>query len=73
MILVALSLYAISLALTTGALLTAGAVTSGSLVVELISLTVANAAAAIFRFSVLRAWVFRPRALSNPAPILEVS
>jgi putative flippase GtrA len=73
MILVALSLYAISLALTTGALLTAGAVTSGSLVVELIFLTVANAAAAIFRFSVLRAWVFRPRALSNPAPILEVS
>jgi len=73
MILVVLSLYAISLGLTTGALLIAGAVTSGSLVVELIALTAANAVAAIFRFSVLRAWVFRPRALANPAPILEVS
>ena len=72
-ILVVLSLYAISLALTTGALLIAGAVTSASLVIELIAITVANAVAAIFRFSVLRAWVFRPRFSTNPADILEVS
>jgi glycosyltransferase involved in cell wall biosynthesis len=73
MILVVLSLYAISLALTTGALLIANAVTSGSLVAELIAITVANAVAAVFRFSVLRAWVFRPRTLADPAPTLEVS
>jgi hypothetical protein len=73
MILVVLSLYAISLALTTGALLVASVVTSGSLAVELFAITVANAVAAIFRFSVLRAWVFRPRALTNPVPTLEVS
>lgn len=73
MILVLLSLYAISLALTTGALLLAGALTSGSLVIELIAITVANAVAAVFRFSILRAWVFRSRALTNSAPVLEVS
>ncbi|HEY1446590.1 MAG TPA: bifunctional glycosyltransferase family 2/GtrA family protein [Acidimicrobiales bacterium] len=73
MILVVLSLYAISLALTTGALLIANAVTSGSLVAELIAITVANAVAAVFRFSMLRAWVFRPRTLTDPAPTLEVS
>jgi glycosyltransferase involved in cell wall biosynthesis len=73
MLLVVLSLYAISLALTTGALLIASVVWSGALVPELIAITAANAAAAIFRFSVLRAWVFRPRALTNPTPTLEVS
>jgi glycosyltransferase involved in cell wall biosynthesis len=73
MIPVLLSLYAISLALTTGALLIADAVTSGSLVVELVAITVANAVAAIFRFSVLRAWVFRPRLSTDPTPVLEVS
>jgi putative flippase GtrA len=73
MILVVLSLYAISLALTTGALLVAGVLTSGSLLAELVAITVANAVAAIFRFGVLRAWVFRPRPLANPAPTLEVS
>jgi glycosyltransferase involved in cell wall biosynthesis len=73
MILVLLSLYAISLALTTGALLLAGALTSRSLVIELIAITVANAVAAVFRFSILRAWVFRSRALTNSAPTSEVS
>jgi putative flippase GtrA len=73
MVLVVLSLYAISLALTTGALLVAGVVWSGALAPELVAITAANAVAAIFRFSVLRAWVFRPRALPNPAPSLEVS
>jgi glycosyltransferase involved in cell wall biosynthesis len=73
MVLIALSLYVISLALTTGALLLAGMVTSDSLVTELIAITVANAVAAIFRFSVLRTWVFRSRALTNPSPTLEVT
>ncbi|HEX4160881.1 MAG TPA: hypothetical protein VHZ05_00185, partial [Acidimicrobiales bacterium] len=73
MIVVVLSLYSISLALTTGALLVASVMTSGSLVAEVIAITVANAVAAIFRFSVLRAWIFRPRALTNPVPTLEVS
>ncbi len=71
--LVVLSLYAISLALTTGALLIAGVVWSGALVPELMAITAANAVAAVFRFSVLRAWVFRPRASTNPVPTLEVS
>ena len=73
MVLVVLSLYAISLALTTGALLIAGVLWSGALAPELVAITAANAVAAIFRFSVLRAWVFRSRALTNPAPTLEVS
>jgi glycosyltransferase involved in cell wall biosynthesis len=73
MILVVLSLYAISLALTTGALLIAGAVWPGALLAELVAITVANAVAAIFRFSVLRAWVFRPGRPASPAPTLEVS
>jgi len=73
MVLVVLSLYAISVALTTGALLIAGVLWSGALAPELVAITAANAVAAIFRFSVLRAWVFRSRALTNPAPTLEVS
>jgi glycosyltransferase involved in cell wall biosynthesis len=73
MLLVVLSLYAISVALTTGALLMAGVVWPGALAAELLAITAANALAAIFRFSVLRAWVFRPRAVTVPAPTLEVS
>jgi glycosyltransferase involved in cell wall biosynthesis len=73
MVLVVASLYAISLALTTGALLITGVVASGSLVAELIAITVANAVAAVFRFGVLRAWIFRPRGMSTPAPSLEVA
>jgi putative flippase GtrA len=46
---------------------------SGVLAPELVAITAANAVAAIFRFSVLRAWVFRSRAVTNPAPTLEVS
>ena len=73
MLLVVASLYAISLALTTGALLAAGAAASGALVPELIAITAANALAAVFRFGVLRAWIFRPRAVTLPVPTLEVS
>ena len=73
MLLVVASLYAISLALTTGALLAAGAAAPGALVPELVAITAANALAAVFRFGVLRAWIFRPRAVTVPAPTLEVS
>jgi glycosyltransferase involved in cell wall biosynthesis len=72
MMLVVLSLYAISLALTSGALLIAGVVAPGSLVAEVVAITAANAVAAIFRFSVLRAWIFRSRALTAAASSLEV-
>ncbi|HEX3333792.1 MAG TPA: dolichyl-phosphate beta-glucosyltransferase [Acidimicrobiales bacterium] len=66
MLAVAAALYALSLALTTLALLAAGWLAPGALLLELGALTVANALAATFRFTVLRAWVFRP--LSTPAP-----
>jgi putative flippase GtrA len=68
---VAAGLYAVSLALTTLALLVAGWVAPGALLVELGALTAANALAATVRFSVLRAWIFRPR--PAPAPLMEVS
>jgi glycosyltransferase involved in cell wall biosynthesis len=59
------SLYAISLALTTGALLSVGLISSHAVVPELVAITLANAIAAIFRFSVLRTWIFRPRAVTT--------
>jgi glycosyltransferase involved in cell wall biosynthesis len=68
---VAGGLYVISLALTTLALLVAGWVAPGALPVELGALVAANALAATVRFSVLRAWIFRPRV--TPAPLMEVS
>jgi putative flippase GtrA len=71
MVVVAAGLYAVSLALTTLALLVAGWVAPGALLPELGALTMANALAATVRFSVLRAWIFRPRL--TPAPLLEVS
>jgi len=61
---VALGLFAISLGLTTLALVAAHALSGPSLAVALVAVTVANAAAAVLRFSILRAWVFRPGALS---------
>jgi putative flippase GtrA len=71
MVAVAAGLYAVSLALTTLALLVAGWVAPGALLAELGALAVANAFAATVRFSVLRAWIFRPRLA--PAPLMEVS
>jgi putative flippase GtrA len=59
---VASGLYAVSLAFTTVALLLAQWVAPGALLVELVALTVANVIAAVFRFAVLRAWIFRPSA-----------
>jgi hypothetical protein len=38
-----------------------------------VAITVANAVAAIFRFTVLRTWIFRPRALTTTQRQLEES
>ena len=62
---VSAGLFAISLVLTSLGLLAAHALSGSSLAVALVAVTVANAAAAVFRFAILRAWVFRPGA---PAP-----
>jgi glycosyltransferase involved in cell wall biosynthesis len=53
-------LFAISLVLTSVGLLAAHAVAGSSLPMALIAVTVANAVAAVLRFAILRAWVFRP-------------
>ncbi len=73
MVLVLASLYAISVGLTTLALLIAGWIAPGALLLELVAITVANAVAAIFRFTALRAWIFRPRALTTTQAPLEAS
>jgi hypothetical protein len=71
MVAVGAGLYAVSLALTTLALLVAGWVAPGALLAELGAILAANALAAIVRFSVLRAWIFRP--LLVPAPLTVAS
>jgi hypothetical protein len=73
MIAVVASLYGISLALTSLALLCAGLLAPGSVLLEVVSITAANAVAAIFRFTVLRAWVFRPGAIPTTGAALEAS
>jgi len=62
----------VSLALTTLGLLVAQWVAPGALAPELVAITVANVVAAVFRFAVLRAWIFRPSARPGADP-LEVS
>jgi hypothetical protein len=57
---VAVGLFLISLALTTLALAAAHALSATSLPIALIAVTVGNAVAAVLRFAILRAWVFRP-------------
>jgi hypothetical protein len=59
---VSAGLFAISLVLTSLGLLAAHALSGSSLAVALVAVTVANAAAAVLRFAILRAWVFRPAA-----------
>ncbi len=59
---VSAGLFAISLVLTSLGLLAAHAISGSSLPVALVAVTVANAAAAVLRFAILRAWVFRPAA-----------
>jgi hypothetical protein len=73
MAVVAGGLYLISLAFTTAALLIVHWVAAGSLFWELVALTVANAVAAVFRFSVLRAWIFRPGARPSASPDAPVA
>jgi putative flippase GtrA len=67
----AAGLFSISMALTTGALLTAHAVSATSLTSQLVAVTIANAVAALVRFTVLRAWVFRPEIVVGPDPSLH--
>ena len=55
------ALLTVSLAFTTLALLVTQVLGIDSLVPELVAVTVANAAAAAFRFVILRTWIFRPR------------
>jgi putative flippase GtrA len=57
---VSAGLFAISLVLTSLGLLAAHALSASSLPVALLAVIVANAAAAVLRFAILRAWVFRP-------------
>jgi glycosyltransferase involved in cell wall biosynthesis len=73
MAVVAGGLYLISLAFTTAGLLIVHWVAAGSLFWELVTLTVANAVAAVFRFSVLRAWIFRPGARPSASPDAPVA
>jgi glycosyltransferase involved in cell wall biosynthesis len=62
---VSAGLFAISLALTSLGLVAAHALSASSLPVALVAVIVANAAASVLRFAILRAWVFRP---DPPAP-----
>jgi Glycosyl transferase family 2 len=63
---VAVGLFAVSLSLTMLALLAAHALSAQSLPLALVAVTVANAAASVVRFAILRAWVFRPVAAPSP-------
>ena len=69
---VAAGLYVVSLGCTTVGLLVAQLVAPGALFPELVAITVANLAAAVFRFAVLRAWIFRPCVGTDAEP-LEMS
>ena len=57
---VASGLFLVSLGLTTLGLVVAQWIAPGALLAQLVALTVANLIAAVFRFAVLRAWIFRP-------------
>jgi hypothetical protein len=53
-------LYAVSLTVTTAALLVAGALGAHALAPTLVAVTLANGAASLVRFALLRGWAFRP-------------
>jgi putative flippase GtrA len=72
MALVTVLLYMVSLAFTSLGLVVAQWVAPGALLAEVVALTLANAVAAVFRFSVLRAWIFRPGTRSA-TDMMEVS
>jgi len=63
---VAVGLYLLSLALTTLGLVVVQLLDGPSLGFDLLAVTAANAVAAVLRFAVLRAWVFRPNAPGSP-------
>ena len=65
---VSAGLYLVSLAFTTLGLLLAKWIAPGALLPELLALTVATLVASVFRFSVLRAWIFRPSFASPGTP-----
>jgi putative flippase GtrA len=69
---VAGGLYLVSLGLTTLGLVVAQWIAPSALVAQLVALTVANLIAAVFRFAVLRAWIFRPSARAG-AGTMEVA
>ena len=56
--LMASGLYAISMVCTTAALAVAQWLAPGALAAQLVALTAANLVAAVFRFALLRAWIF---------------
>ena len=66
---VAGGLYLVSLGLTTLGLVVAQWVAPGALLAQLVALTVANLIAAVVRFAVLRAWIFRPSARTTPGAL----
>ena len=65
---VAGGLYLVSFGLTTLGLVVAQWLAPSALLAELAALTVANVVAAVFRFAVLRAWIFRPSARTAAEP-----
>ncbi|HEY1828245.1 MAG TPA: dolichyl-phosphate beta-glucosyltransferase [Acidimicrobiales bacterium] len=67
---IVVGLLAASLTLTTAALLLTDLASPTSLLLEMAAVTVANAVASVIRFSVLRAWVFRPAAPTNSLEVL---
>ncbi len=69
LVVVAGGLYLVSLAFTTLGLVVAQWAAPGLLIAELAAIAVANLAAAVFRFSVLRAWIFRPTGHAGADPL----
>jgi putative flippase GtrA len=65
----AAALLGVSLTFTTAALLVTRTLGLDALAPELVAVTLANLAAATFRFSILRTWVFRPRFGTHLAPV----
>ncbi|MGO8871013.1 MAG: glycosyltransferase [Acidimicrobiales bacterium] len=65
----AAALLGVSLAFTTGALAATRAAGLTGLAPELAAVTVANIAAAVFRFAILRTWVFRPQFGTHLPPV----
>ena len=72
---VAAGSFAVSLGLTSLGLVVAQWVAPSSLLAQVVAITAANACAAVVRFAVLRAWIFRPsaRAATTPAPAPDIS